>query len=107
MRMMRALVKRAGEGDLEAVEQLQRIEQLAPLATGLGIKRAHDSFDYSYTTIAEFVGLSRQNVRQRAERVVVGAWFDRDAHQLVPGHTKRGCSACHAAGAVAVAGSPA
>lgn len=89
VRMMRALVTRAGEGDTEAVEQLRRIEQLAPSATSLGYGWAHRDAGYSWGELAQVTGTSRQAVLKRAVTAEPGP-----AHQLVPGHRKRGCAAC-------------
>lgn len=66
VRMLRALVTRAGEGDTEAVEQLRRIEQLAPSATSLGYGHAHRDAGYSFGELAAVTGTSRQAVLKRA-----------------------------------------
>lgn len=96
VRMMRGLVTRAAHGDTEAIEQLARIEQLAPVATSLAGRLAHDHKGYSYTELGAVVGTSRQAARQRAVNVFTTetgwALSDRpEAHQLMPGHSKRGC----------------
>lgn len=98
VRMMRGLVTRAAEGDTEAVEQLARVEQLAPAATALAGRLAHDR-GYSYTELGAVLGVSRQAARQRALNTFPTAepWAltdTPDAHQLVPGHTRRGCAVC-------------
>lgn len=90
VRMMRALVTRAEEGDWEAIEQLARIESLAPTATSLGMRSAHDAAGYSYTELGAVLGVSRQAARQRSSSV--RTWGV--GHVLVPGHTKRGCMSC-------------
>lgn len=97
VRMLRGLVTRAAEGDTEAVEQLVRIERLAPVATSVGGRLAHDAAGYSYTELARVLCVSRQAARQRAvtvwdhdQRGLAG----KDAHQLLPGHTRRTCDAC-------------
>jgi hypothetical protein len=100
VRMLRGLVTRASEGDTEAVEQLARIERLAPAATALGGRLAHDRAGYSYTELAGVLGVSRQAARQRAVDTFTepGAWMltdhGRDSHQLVPGHSRRTCGLC-------------
>lgn len=98
VRMLRALVTRSAEGDTEAIEQLARVERLAGVATSVGGRLAHDAAGYSYTELARVLGVSRQAARQRAvtvwdhdERGLAGY----DAHQLLPGHTRRGCEGCH------------
>lgn len=105
VRMMRALVARAAEGDTEAVEQLARVEQLAGTAMSLGGRLAHDEAGYSYTQLGDVLGVSRQAARQRATLVPVGALraglsgelVHPDAHQLVPGHHRASCSSCQRA----------
>lgn len=99
IRMLRGLVTRAEEGDTEAVEQLARIERLAPVATAMGGRRAHDNAGYSYTDLGRVLGISRQAARQRAtfswlERDMKGTTLALEAHQLVPGHHKGTCQVC-------------
>jgi hypothetical protein len=97
VRMMRGLVTRAAHGDTEAIEQLARIEQLAPVATSLAGRLAHDHKGYSYTELGAVLGTTRQAARQRAMNTRGGmwaAWGHPDAHQLFPGHSKRTCERC-------------
>lgn len=65
LRMMRALVRRAAEGDTEALEQLQRLEEAASVQLGVAALRAHREAGYSWTEIARVLGISRQAARQR------------------------------------------
>lgn len=101
VRMMRGLVTRAAEGDWEALEQLARLEQLTPAAMSLGMRLAHDGpAAHSYTVLGDVVGTSRQAARQRSMNTLTtsAGWVytdTPDAHQLVPGHTRRGCEHCH------------
>lgn len=63
-RMFSALVKRAAAGDLEAVEALARLSRSCEAAT----KEAGDAawrHGYSYTQLADALGVSRQAARQR------------------------------------------
>jgi hypothetical protein len=63
-RMMRALVRRAAEGDLEAVEVLARLNGEIAQAT----RDAGDAAwrcGYSYTQIGDALGITRQAARQR------------------------------------------
>lgn len=103
VRMMRGLVTRAAEGDTEALEQLARVEQLAPIATSMGLREGH-GFGHSYTELGAALGVSRQAARQRVLNTLpTEAWSftdTPDAHQLVPGHTKRGCDQCQRPAAV-------
>lgn len=94
VRMMRALVSRAAEGDTEAIEQLAMIEGLAPVATSMAAQLAHDGFGYSYTELSDVLGISRQAARQRCQRVRLVMSLGTVAHVLVPGHNKRTCPKC-------------
>lgn len=102
VRLLRALVTRSAHGDTFAIEQLARIEELAPIATSIGARLAHDHNGYSYTQVAAATGVSRQAARQRAVNTftTADAWELSDtpeAHQLLPGHDKRTCelASCH------------
>lgn len=89
VRMLRALVTRAGEGDTIAIEQLQRIDSLGSEAFRLGVKAGHAA-GYSWAAIGGELGMTRQAAQQLAGRAGdLGA-----GHVLVPGHSKRGCEAC-------------
>lgn len=95
VRMTRSLITRAGEGETDALEQLQRVAQLAPVALRLGVRSAHDGpAAYSWATLGEVLGSSRQNAQQLAGSVPaqLGA-----GHVLVPGHDKRTCGTCRPA----------
>lgn len=63
-RMMRALARRAAEGDLEAVEQLAELQQLLVEHLRAAAQGAH-AFGYSWTEIAGATGTTRQAARQR------------------------------------------
>ena len=65
-RMLNALIRRAAEGDWEALEALQEVERLAPSATNAALRSARD--DYSLAQLAEVMGTSRAAVAQRAAR---------------------------------------
>ena len=87
VRMMRALVARAGEGDTIAIEQLQRIDQLSTEGLRLGLRAGH-AYGYSWGTLGAELRISRQAAQQLAGRAIgIG-------HVLVPGHNKRTCEAC-------------
>lgn len=64
-RMLRALVRRAGEGDTEALVELHRLEVAASEATTSAGAALHASGHYSYTDLAKELGVSRQAARQR------------------------------------------
>lgn len=62
--MIRALVRRAGDGDLEALECLGFLE--AEIQAGVkDAGRALHAWGYSYTELAPWLGVTRQAVRQR------------------------------------------
>lgn len=64
LRMMRALVRRAGEGDTEALEWLAHLERELPALITEAGAAAH-RFGYTYTTLAQCLGVTRQAARQR------------------------------------------
>lgn len=73
-RMVRALVRRAAEGDTEALEELARLEGELPAAITVagklmasGERMALDQ-SYSYTELGDVLGISRQAARQRFSR---------------------------------------
>lgn len=63
-RMFRALVRRAGDGDTQALEQLARLELVARDSVAAGGLALH-SFGYSWTEIGTVTGTTRQAARQR------------------------------------------
>jgi hypothetical protein len=67
-RMLNALIRRAAEGDTEAIEQLQHVEQLATQAFSAGLAEARSAAGYSNGELAAVIGASRQNVSQRVSR---------------------------------------
>jgi hypothetical protein len=64
-RFMRALVRRAGEGDTEALEALVGLQAVLQEAITDAGRVLHDEADYSYTELANVLGISRQGARQR------------------------------------------
>lgn len=84
-RMTRALVRRAAEGDTEALEQLAQLERELPVATSSALGLMNHAGDptraaghtrtaanyYSAGELAQVLGTSRQAVRQRIGRVDV------------------------------------
>jgi N-acetylglutamate synthase-like GNAT family acetyltransferase len=71
-RMARALVRRATEGDTEALEQLAMLERELPTATSVALATMNQGeHGYSYTELARVVGTTRQAARQRAVRILV------------------------------------
>jgi len=65
-RMLNALVRRAAEGDWEALEALAEVERLAPAATNAALHEARET--YSLAELAGVMGVSRPAIAQRAAR---------------------------------------
>jgi hypothetical protein len=66
-RMVRALVRRAGDGDTEALEQLAGVADMARDAVGVAVGQL-TGFGYSYGDLARLTGLTRQALQQREAR---------------------------------------
>jgi hypothetical protein len=73
-RMLNALIRRAAEGDWEALEALAEVERLAPAAmtAGLTVARMTPALDgkptgpgYSLAELSKVVGVTRSAVSQR------------------------------------------
>ena len=65
-RMLNALIRRAAEGDQEAIEALADVERLAPAAMNAGLALAREH--YSLAELAAVTGTSRAAVMQRSNR---------------------------------------
>lgn len=63
-RMIRALARRAGDGDLEGMEQLARLELLLVEQTAAAAAGLHER-GYSWAEIGQVNGTTRQNAYQR------------------------------------------
>lgn len=81
IRMMRALARRAGEGDSEALETLDMLTETASVQLGAAVAGyrefapAYGAAGYSWTDVARLLGTSRQNAQQRFKDCTVGpAW---------------------------------
>jgi DNA-directed RNA polymerase specialized sigma24 family protein len=68
-RFMRSLVRRAGEGDWEALEELNRLVGVAQGALNTATRDAH-AFGHSYADLGKVLGISRQSVMERAHRAL-------------------------------------
>jgi predicted DNA binding protein len=65
-RMLRALVRRATAGDLFALEELARLEREVRVAVTAAGRGAHDGpAHYSWTEVANELGVTRQAARER------------------------------------------
>lgn len=63
-RMLRAMSKRATEGELEALGELRRLRWQIDAAIAEGAQGAHDAFGFSWTEIGRELGITRQAARQ-------------------------------------------
>lgn len=68
-RVLRSITRRAVEGDMEAVEALSRLEVgvRAELRLSVAALRA-EPWSYSWTDVAEALGVSKQAAQQRFGR---------------------------------------
>jgi NADH:ubiquinone oxidoreductase subunit F (NADH-binding) len=82
-RMLNALIRRAAEGDQEALEALAEVECLAPQATNAGLALAREH--YSLAELGRVLGTSRQAVIQRTDRA------HNTAHRFAPSCRHLGC----------------
>jgi hypothetical protein len=74
LRMMNGLIRRAADGDTEAIEALYVIEGMAPHATGAALSLARSEKGYSLAELAAVTGTSRAAIQQRIGRAeTVGA----------------------------------
>jgi hypothetical protein len=65
-RMLAALVRRAGAGELDAVVELQALERRAGQALVLAARAAHgEPGRYSWTELGRELGMTRQAAQQR------------------------------------------
>lgn len=92
-RMVRALVRRAAEGDTEALEQLAQLETELPTATTCAMALMHSVYElpwYSFGELAQVLGVSRQAARQRTTRVLTdddtAAYYSDGASRSVGWH---------------------
>lgn len=64
VRMLRALVRRAGDGDTEALEQLARVDVLGSTLLTEGARAAYEK-GYSWGDIGRLLGTTRQSAWER------------------------------------------
>lgn len=70
-RMLNALIRRAAEGDWEALEALREIEHLAPAAMTAGLVVSRREPGYSLAQLADVMGVTRSAIAQRTARADV------------------------------------
>lgn len=64
-RFINALVRRAAEGDTEALEGLVALQPVLQAAITEAGQRMHAESGFSYTYLADVLGITRQGARQR------------------------------------------
>lgn len=64
-RMLNALIRRAAEGDTEALEELVKLQTLASAALTAAGAAAHDERGYSWAMLAAATGTTRSAASQR------------------------------------------
>lgn len=69
LRLLRGLVARATEGDLEAIEQLRLIEHQAGVHVGLAVAGARRHARYSWAQLAPALGTTRGSASERFKDV--------------------------------------
>lgn len=77
VRMFRALARRAGEGELEALEQLSFLQDSLSMQLGAAVAgyREFPGGGYSWTDVGRILGITRQAAQQRFGACTVGpAW---------------------------------
>lgn len=72
-RMIRALVRRAGEGDTEALRELVETQAMLAGAIQEAGAAAYATGHYSFTDLAGELGISRQAARQRFAPAIAAA----------------------------------
>jgi hypothetical protein len=64
LRVIRAHSRRVGDGDIDSLSDLLAMSRELDTAITTAVRALHD-FGYSWTEIADRLGTSRQNARQR------------------------------------------
>jgi hypothetical protein len=67
-RCVKALGRRAADGDLDALAAMTELRDLLGEVQGEAARDARDAHGFSWTEIADALGTSRQNARQRFSR---------------------------------------
>lgn len=68
LRMVNGLIRRAADGDTEAIEALYVIEGMAPHATNAALSLARTDAGYSLAELATVTGTTRPAIQQRIGR---------------------------------------
>lgn len=65
VRMFRALARRAGDGELEAIEQLAMLQDSLNMQLGAAVAGYREGHEFSWTEIAAILGVTRQAAHKR------------------------------------------
>jgi len=86
IRMMRALARRAGDGELEALEALAMMQDVANVQLGAAVAGYREGpAQASWTTIGDALGMSRQAARQRWQGCTVAPAWPASSRSSEPG----------------------
>lgn len=86
IRMMRALARRAGNGELEALEALSALQDSVQLQLGAAVAGYREGpAQASWTDIGTILGTSRQNAQQRFGSATVGPAWPASSCECEPG----------------------
>lgn len=72
-RVLMALARRAGEGDLEALEALAELDDFMPNIMGAGVAGYRNKLTASWAQVAQVLGVTRQAAQQRFGTFTVDA----------------------------------
>lgn len=100
IRMLRALARRAGDGELEALEALATLEDVASTQLGAAVAGYREGpAQASWTTIGQVLGMSRQAAQQRWRMATVApAWPASSCSCTAQACTPISCNHCAAIG---------
>lgn len=65
VRMFRALARRAGDGELEALEQLAFLQDSLQIQLGAAVAGYREGHGFSWTDVGNVLGITRQAAQQR------------------------------------------
>jgi len=68
IRLFRALARRAGDGELEALEQLAFLQDSLQMQLGAAVAGYRDGHGYSWADIGRVLGVTRQAAHKRFGR---------------------------------------
>lgn len=69
-RVLRGLARRVGEGDVEALPEMVKLHNELHSMIHHSVHALRDTYDYSWTEIADRVGITRQAAQQRWGRPI-------------------------------------